>query len=259
MTADRTNNTNSRSLSCSILIVGSLLWNKDKAGIWAEWRDDRLDLAAATRIHVPLRYGRRSQGWGNTFTMVLDAMAPSGKALLVPCKARVYSYADLLEEIRLLWSAEDSAPPIDRFYKSWGCVAALFGPKAAAVGFPEQWRATFQAAKPPQLRVVDPDGLLSIPWPRRLDGEMVAGQDIILATATMPRPLDERPSPQDIAEAWIGQEEGHERYFLENVRHGIRTGEDAEIWSAVEHANPLWLQNRCYADVVDTLRREKAC
>ncbi|PNQ77231.1 hypothetical protein BA950_04065 [Erythrobacter sp. SAORIC-644] len=88
---------------------------------------------------------------------------------------------------------------------------------------------------------------------------MVTGQDIILATATMPRPLDERPSPQDIAEAWIGQEEGHERYFLENVRHGIRTGDDAEIWSAVEHANPLWLQNGCYADVVDTLRREKAC
>lgn len=259
MTADRTNDTNSLSLSCSILIVGSLLWNEDKAGIRAKWRDDRLDLATATRVDVPLRYGRRSQGWGNTFTMVLDGMAPSGKALLVPCKASVHSFVDLLDEIHLLWSAEASKPPINRFNKSWGCVAALFGPNAAAVGFPEQWGATFQAAKPPQIRVVDENGRLCIPWPRRSDGEMVAGPDIILATATMPRPLDERPAPQDIAEAWIGQVEGHERYFFENVRHGIRTGDDEEIWSAVEHANPLWLKNGCYADVVDMLKREAAC
>lgn len=191
--------------------------------------------------------------------MVVDAMAPGGKAILAPCKASIHSFADLLTEVRWLWSAEDSKPPTDRFYKSWGCVAALFGPKATAAGFPEKWRDHFQAANAPRLNVVDKDGLLGIPWPHRSDGEMVTGFDIILATATMPRPLDERPSAHDIANAWIDQKEGHERYFLENVRHGIRTCEDAEIWSVIEQASPLWLRSDRYADAVGTLRREAAC
>ena len=256
MTADQISNADTLTLRCSVLIVGSLLWKEDETGIRAAWRGNRLDLAGATQIEAHLRYGRRSQGWGDTFTMILDPMAPGGRALLAPCKASVHSFADLLDEVRWLWSAEDSKPPTDRFHKSWGCVAALFGPKAATAGFPEQWKQHFQAAKPPLPCVVDKEGLLGIPWPRGSDGEMVTGIDVVLATATMPRPADERPSPRDIAKAWIEQEEGHERYFLENVRHGIRTGDDAEIWSVIEQARPEWLRSDRYVDVVDALRRE---
>jgi hypothetical protein len=256
MTADQISNAETLTLRCSVLIIGSLLWKEDETGIRAAWRGNRLDLSAATPVEAHLRYGRRSHGWGNTFTMILDAMAPGGRALLAPCKASVHSFADFLNEVRWLWSAEDNKPPADRFHKDWGCVAALFGPKAAAAGFPEQWKHQFQAATHPLPCVVDKEGLLGIPWPRNANGEFVDGIDIILATATMPRPLDQRPSAKDIANAWIDQKEGYERYFLENVRHGIRTREDAEIWSAIEQKRPQWLRSEGYADVVDTLRRE---
>ena len=85
---------------------------------------------------------------------------------------------------------------------------------------------------------------------------MVTSVDIILAIATMPRPENERPSPREVAKAWIDQKDRHERYFLENVRHGIRTAGDAEIWSAIEDAQPEWLQFEHYAEVVDKLRRQ---
>lgn len=254
--ADETSIADTPPLRCSVLIVGSLLWKGDDIGIRAAWRGDRLDLAGKAYVDVHLRYGRRSQGWGNTFTMILDAMAPDGRGLLVPCKAGVRSFADLLDEVRWLWSAEDNNPLADRFHKNWGCVAALFGPKAAAAGFPDKWKHHFQAAKPPLPCAVDHEGQLVIPWPRTMNGEIVTGVDIVLATATMPQPAGERPSPRDIATAWIDQKDGHERYFLENVRHGIRTGDDAEIWAVIEQARPEWLQSECYADVVDILRRE---
>jgi hypothetical protein len=256
MTADQISNTDTLTLRCSVLIVGSLLWKEDETGIRAAWRGNRLDLVAATPVEAHLRYGRRSQGWGDTFTMILDEMAPGGQALLAPCKASVHSFEDLLDEVRWLWSAEDNKPPSNRFHKSWGCVAALFGPNVAAAGLPEQWKDHFQTAKPALPDAVDKAGLLSIPWPNISGGEMVRGTDIILATATTPRPADRRPSPQEIAKAWIDQNAGHERYFLENLRHGIRTGDDAEIWSVIEEANPQWLRSEQYADVVEMLRRE---
>jgi len=241
-------------LRCSVLIVGSLFWKQDD--VRTAWRDKRLDLAAMMQVEAPLRYGRRSQTWGDTFTMILDPAAPNGQALLVPCKAGVRSFADLRDEIRWLWSAEDNKPPADRFHKSWGCVAALFGPKAIAAGFREEWKLHFQAAKPPLPCAVDKEGQLGIPWPRARDGAIVANIDIVLATATMPNPRNERPSPGDVAKAWIGQNAGYERYFIENVRHDIRTRDDAEIWSTVVETQPEWLRSEAYADVVKKLRQE---
>lgn len=243
-------------LRCGVLIVGSLLWKEDEIGIRAAWRDNRLDLAAMTQVEAHVRYGRRSQTWGGTFTMILDPAAPGGRALLAPCKAGIHSIDDVLAEVRQLWSAEGNKPPEDRFHKDWGCVAAMFGPRAAAAGFPEQWKRHFQAAKPPLPSAVDQEGLLGIPWPRTPDGEIVTSVDILLATATMPLPTGEPPSPREVARAWIEQNGGHERYFLENVRHDIRTAGDAEIWKAIEEAQPAWLQFEYYADVVDKLRRE---
>jgi len=248
--------TNTLPVRCGVLIVGSLFWNEDEIGIRAAWRDKRLDLAGVMEVDAPLRYGRRSKGWGDTFTMILDPASPDGRALLAPCKADFQSFADLLDEVWWLWSAEHNKLLADRFHKSWGCVAALFGPRATAAGFPEQWKRHFQAAKPPLPCAVDEEGLLGVPWPRTLDGEIVTSVDIILATATMARPKNERPSPRDVARAWIDQKGGHERYFVENVRHGIRTAADAEIWSEIEEAQPEWLQSEGYADVADKLRQE---
>lgn len=245
-----------QSLRCGVLIVGSLLWKEDEAGIRAAWRNDRLDLADRIQVVAPLRYGRRSRTWGDAFTMILDPAALDGRALLAPCKIGIRSFADLLDEVRWLWSAEDNKPPSDRFHKSWGCVAALFGPKALAMGFHEKWKRRFQAAKLSPPCAVDKEGRLEIPWPHTPDGDVATNFDIILATATMPNPMDERPSPRDVAKAWTGQKEGHERYFLENVRHDIRTGDDAEIWSTIEETRPEWLRSEANADVVNKLRQE---
>jgi hypothetical protein len=77
---------------------------------------------------------------------------------------------------------------------------------------------------------------------------------MILATAT--RPEQQQPTPTDIADAWVTQSGGHERYFFENVRHGIRTPEDGAIWKRIEAQSPSWLSNPAYAQPIALLRSE---
>jgi len=78
--------------------------------------------------------------------------------------------------------------------------------------------------------------------------------DVILATAT--RAEATRPTPDEIADGWIDR--GHERYFFENVRHGIRTSDDGLIWRRLEERAPRWLHGDVYADVVALLGAEGA-
>ena len=77
-----------------------------------------------------------------------------------------------------------------------------------------------------------------------------------LATATIREPTDNRPSAKQIARCWIDQNGGHERYFLENVRHGIRTHDDHEIWKAIAVDDPSWLSSDEYEDVIRVLQSE---
>ena len=91
----------STSSQVGILIVGSLLWDTKEHR--QRWRSARLDVAAGARVRAPIRYGRRSSSRGNTFTMVfsneLDAATEKlGFGIAVPCKARVCSAQDLIEE-----------------------------------------------------------------------------------------------------------------------------------------------------------------
>lgn len=243
-------------LRCGVLIIGSLFWEEDNGGIRDLWRKNRLDLAQKSHASSHLRYGRRSSKRDYTFTMVLDAGAPDGQGLLVPCKARISTFEDLLTEVRWLWAAEDNKARSDRFHKSWGCVGALLGPNAISAGFHEQWQSHFQGAKPVIPSAIDSDGQLNIPWPDTLQGEPVTGVDIILATATMPEPKEERPDAKQIAKAWIEQNDGHERYFFENVLHGIRTRDDHDIWAAIEAQKPHWLLSSAYAEAAEKLRSE---
>lgn len=104
--------------------------------------------------------------------------------------------------------------------------------------------------------------LLDINWPRRLDGQALE-LDMLLATATeVASPL---PTPEQVAKAWIAQRGGHERYFFENVRHGIRTPEDLAIWRCIVQQRPPrppwpnrpnWRSR--YAEPADILVREGA-
>ncbi len=54
----------------------------------------------------------------------------------------------------------------------------------------------------------------------------------------------------------IDQEEGQERYFFENVRHGIRTTEDGAIWKRSQQYRPRWLEGGAYAEAVALLVAE---
>jgi len=94
--------------------------------------------------------------------------------------------------------------------------------------------------------------LLAIPWPAV--GGQAADVDLILGIATKAEAT--RPRPEDIADAWIDQDQGHERYFFENVRHGPRTSEDPLIWMRIEERRPSWIQAGDYAETVAALRRE---
>ena len=58
--------------------------------------------------------------------------------------------------------------------------------------------------------------------------------------------------------AWISQDQGHELYFFENVRHGIRTPDDLLIWKRIENAKPSWLRNDAYTEAIAVLQREVA-
>lgn len=125
-----------------------------------------------------------------------------------------------------------------------------------AAGIHNKWRIHFEAAKPSSLPTIGSDGRLNVSWPRTPQGELVNDFDIILGTATKPNPVDERPNAYEIAESWAKQDKGYERYFFENVRHGIRTQEDLEIWEAINEQGSPWLTAEAYKPEIEILKSE---
>lgn len=126
-------------LRCGVLIVGSLLWDEDKAGIRESWRRNRLLLRDKKSVRTALNYGRKSSSWNDTYTMTLGAGEQRALAWLAPCSMEVGSLSDLMDEARELWRAEGKAEELgDPFDKRWGCVGALFGVRAAETSLPEQ-------------------------------------------------------------------------------------------------------------------------
>ncbi len=107
---------------------------------------------AKQHVKVPIRYGRQSQSWGQSFTMILDAEVSPGQAVLIPCNATICSIEELIEEVKWLWSAEANQDISDEFHKKWGCVGALFGPTAIYEKFDKKWCKHFQAASPAQFQ-----------------------------------------------------------------------------------------------------------
>jgi hypothetical protein len=225
-----------------ILIIGSLIW--DARPERESWRQSRLRINQAMRVGAPIRYGRCSPARGNTFTMTFDAGATPGRALLVPCREPITSSEALISEAEQLWRAEFPDP--EHRKQSWGSVGVLFRatppPHDLALAWAEHCR---RAARPHPP--VDRDGLLGIPWPRG-----TADIDLLLAVAN--RSASSCPSPEEVADAWTQQHEGHERYFFENLKHGIRTSEDGLIWRRIEETTPAWLDKDEHREVVALLR-----
>lgn len=235
-----------------ILIVGSLLWDNEERD---RWRRSRLCVDQKVCVKVPIRYGRRSQSRGNTFTMTFAPAGLGGQAVLVPCRAAIIDVPALVAEAEALWKAEQRNAPPGRLGGSWGCVGVLFHTAAEPAGWLRAWGDHFRAKAAP-ISPVDEKGVLRIPWPTTtLDGAP-AGVDVILATATKAEAAC--PRADDVADAWLSQNDGWERYFFENVRHGIRTPEDHLMWRRIEERAPHWLGSDAYAEAIAILRGEAA-
>jgi hypothetical protein len=223
-------------LRVGILIIGSLLWREDRQ----QWRDSRLDMNASQRVTARIRYGRKSQSWGDTYTMVLSRSCGAGCARVVPCSRGIAASEELVAEAEHLWRAEQPGVPNGRIGANWGCVGLLCNPERQSPDdLLREWAA--RAAREPgyerltqaldQGALMNMAGLLQIAWPRLVDGKEGVGLDLLLATATKPT-LEGTPpsyaSVQTIADAWnvAGQ---HARYFWNNSDNGITTFQDDEI------------------------------
>jgi hypothetical protein len=231
-----------------ILLVGSLLWGTD--GSRRAWRELRLSIPDAIAVDVPIRYGRRSATRGNTFTMTISSDGPMGRALVAPCRIALSKPSALVAEAEALWKAEQSSAPPRAIGAPWGCVGALFRDQETTSELAGTWIDHFRGIAQVPTSPVDSDGLLSISWPAETK------LDVILATAT--KAEDTVPSAARVADLWIDQDEGHERYFFENVKHGIRTADDEAIWQRIERAMPGWIQSVVYDEAIALLRTHAA-
>ena len=225
--------------SLGVLIIGSLYWDNSAR---EKWRRERLDLERRRCVRVPIRYGRRSERRGFSYTMVFSAGLPEadfGTAIVAPCKSQ-----DLIEEAKSLWEAEGGRA--GAVSGSWGCVGLLTNPHGGLL--PEQrerWirfvddrplygRLQHEAAEP---GAVDKAGILQIDWPRLNDGPPLM-LDALLATATDPTLIEgtRYPSASKVAEAWDTLEgREHLRYFCGNGENGIETFQDADIEEHLRH------------------------
>lgn len=238
-------------MKCGILIIGSLYWDDDNGR--AEWRRQRLDTGSSIPVTAPIYYGRKSASRGETYTMTFRPSEPSGRALLVPCQREIETLDDLKAETAALWKAEAPNAGPDVIGSGWGCVGALLRSGEASEKLAPAWRDHFREVRSEGLSVVNADGGLDIVWPEATDG-IPADMDIILATATKPEATP--PGADSVADAWLSQDGGYERYFLENVRHGIRTAHDLEVWRHIEVKGPGWLEAEGYREAVKILRGE---
>ena len=230
--------TQDNGISIGVLIIGSLYW--DPSDNRQNWRSERLNLGTKKYVSAPIRYGRRSKCRGNSYTMVFSmnlCEEQFGRAIVVPCKQRVKSICDLLEEAKFLWMAESGhLGPVSA---KWGCVAVVENPdRPIPDDLREGWaeRVSRESCYG-QLKsavgeevVVNESGFLKIPWPKSEDDSDLT-IDALLATATNPTIVDScYPSARDIAEAWnTPKGKDHVDYFCKNRAHGIKTFQDSKI------------------------------
>lgn len=238
-------------MEISILIIGSLLWDPEAKR--ESWRQSRLQLERSVRVEVPIRYARKSRSRGNTYTMTFAEDGLLGQGVLAPCRAGVSDIGDLVSEAEELWRAELKGDERTGIGSSWGCVGVMFGEKALqCLGL--YWMEHFRDRAIP-ISPVDIHGRLNISWPN-ISSHGQPHPEIILATAT--KGETSVPTSEQVAEAWINR--GHEEYFFENVKRGIRTPDDRLIWRTIKEAEPRWLTESTYSDAVEILEKEaQAC
>jgi len=219
-----------------ILFIGSLYWEQTECR--CNWRDNHLDVAAKCHVRVPIRYGRRSQTRGCSFTMVFSPGLSGeeyGDAIVAPCKSE-----KLVEEAECLWAAERNKRRNNRISADWGCIALLENPeRQMPQGLQDEW--TKRISREPcygrmfntpigEEAPASPLGRLSIPWPATTSG-VPLDFDVLIGTATNPTLIrGHYADAREVADAWKNPEgSNYVEYFCNNRKNGIRTFQDAEI------------------------------
>ena|ERR1700737_2619814 len=233
------------SLRLGILVAGSLYWRTE--AYRAEWRSKHLKADDSVAVNIPIRYGRLSQS--GTYTMVYAPGCPEGQGKVMPCARLVSSSAELIQEAKALWVAEQrsgSRRYAEREHSAdWGCVALLANPSGDVWRrIVEEWATRVSQerdrnglrtydATPYTVKgqsAIDDRGMLQIPWPTVEGGEDLQSFELLLATATRPtleKATGDYPAAATIAEAW--NKKGGVEYFRMNRKFGFRTFQDGEI------------------------------
>ncbi len=237
-----------------VLIIGSLLWDTDPSRV--AWRASRLALDRAQHVRASIAYRKRSRSWQGAFTMTLVSPGDAGRAVLVACSTEPLDADGLFQEARELWRAERRSASAGPLASDWGCVGAAFRVESGSDPILTSWTQRFRQEVSAPLPPVDRRGVLGIPWPVRIEDDQPVDFDVVLATATEQSPPT--PTPEVIADAWLQQTAGAEKYLFENVRHSIRTAEDLRIWQRIEAVGAPWVNDPRYAEPIAILRREAA-
>lgn len=233
-------------MKLAVLAIGSLFWDDDSDARVA-WRSSRLRRSAHIPVSVPIRYGRKSEGRENTYTMVISRLCMRsdygmGVGLAIPCQERSRSEKNLIEEAEFLWAAEEKqCSPSGRIARDWGSVALLANPKSSIptgvldawskrVGREVEWGQI--SCTDSEKATVKRDGTLNVPWPLSTDSGAPAPFDLLLATANDPeidKDAPRYPSVDTVAQAWLKNKNRRVDYFFKNLRSGIRTYQDGRI------------------------------
>lgn len=190
--------------------------------------------------------------------MTFNCDVELGRGVLVPCRASIANAEVLLSVAKDLWKAEACSEGVKSIGDRWGCIGAAFNHQLEQADIIRKWTERFDEEQVTSIYPVDKDGILQIPWPQLVIDGKAASLDIILGTATKAEERN-RPTAEEIADAWIKQEEGHERYFFKNIEYDIRTTEDLAIWRRIVKAGPAWQKKPEYAMAIGILCGEMDC
>jgi hypothetical protein len=223
-----------------ILIIGSLFW--DWSHIRCRWRQERLCCSQRRVVTAPIRYGKKAEKRGDTYTMVFSRSAGHGKALAVPAKAECSKPEHLLHEAGRLWAAERDVEEIEGICANWGKVCLLPNPKTdpknellkAWSNHIAELGADYSAlsrAKDEQPVLDHKTGLALFDWPHDVESnENLSGFDLLLMTANSPTlTRGQYASAKQIASAWREDTADNVMYFYNNRHVGITTFEDNDI------------------------------
>jgi hypothetical protein len=225
-------------LTCGIIVIGSLYWDSSTERV--RWRKTTfLEPDKPLSVSVPIRYGRESKSRKMTFTMVFSNHSSTipGQGLLLETKNKVKSFKGLLSLASHMALAEGiyKKDRAARLSCDWGTIGLLINPKhmkdgaSAASKLAGRWSENYSTREvgsrteytfSKEVPVIDQNGILQIPWTRKM-----AGFDLILSTVT--KPTTKYPTAKQIADRI--KQTGYDEYFIENRNKGITTFQDEDI------------------------------